>query len=293
MIVLGAYYKYSSTAFVTFKSRMAETIAQQMLLTNDAMEINPAPHPNDIIWENVAIPKTQIIMRSYITQIGLTVGSIFWSTLVTKVNDIAKSMDLPENQQNFFSVIVLLVFLLMLPFIFDSLARFYVGMKLESEIQNAIMTWYFYYQLVNIYVTVGLGGIDIVDEIQMTLRNPQTFVDLLGGTIPSVSLYFCNLVIVKIFAAVPIEMLRPWQLSTILLMGNCMDRRKCTRRELRTGAFFAWPMLYGWIYPQLMMVLMIMVTYSCISPILMVRACACLLCIMYVLRHLYGYLVVL
>ena len=44
------------------------------------------------------------------------------------------------------------------------------------------------------------------------------------------------------------------QLTTILSMGYCMDRRKCTRRELRTGAFFAWPMLYGWVYPNLMMV---------------------------------------
>ena len=50
------------------------------------------------------------------------------------------------------------------------------------------------------------------------------------------------------------QMMRPWQLSTILMMGTFMDRRKCTRRELRTGAFYAWPMLYGWVYPQLMMV---------------------------------------
>jgi hypothetical protein len=28
-------------------------------------------------------------------------------------------------------------------------------------------------------------------------------------------------------------------------------------------------MLYGWIYPQLMMVQMIMVTYACFSPLLM------------------------
>ena len=53
----------------------------------------------------------------------------------------------------------------------------------------------------------------------------------------SLSLYLCHI-----------------QLTTILSMGYCMDRRKCTRRELRTGAFFAWPMLYGWVYPNLMMV---------------------------------------
>jgi hypothetical protein len=52
-------------------------------------------------------------------------------------------------------------------------------------------------------------------------------------------------------------------------MGTCMDRRKCTRRELRTGAFYAWPMLYGWVYPQLMMVTMIMCIYACIAPLLM------------------------
>ena len=61
MITVGAYYKFSSTAFVTFKSRMAETIAHQMLLSHhDNMEINHAPNPHDIIWENVAIPKSQV-----------------------------------------------------------------------------------------------------------------------------------------------------------------------------------------------------------------------------------------
>jgi hypothetical protein len=29
-------------------------------------------------------------------------------------------------------------------------------------------------------------------------------------------------------------------------------------------------MLFGWIYPQLLVVLMILVTYACISPLLMV-----------------------
>jgi len=57
MLTLGAYYKYSSTAFVTFNSRITESIAQQMLLSHDAMEVNHAPNPNDIIWDNVSIPR--------------------------------------------------------------------------------------------------------------------------------------------------------------------------------------------------------------------------------------------
>jgi hypothetical protein len=86
-------------------------------------------------------------------------------------------------------VVILLGFLLVLPFFFDTLARNYEGMKLESEIQNSIMQRYFYYQLVNIYVNVGLGGLGISEQLYLILRDPQNIVDLLGGEI----LYPCTL----------------------------------------------------------------------------------------------------
>jgi hypothetical protein len=269
MVTLGAYYKYSSTAFVTFRSRVTESIAQQMLLSPDAMEINHAPNPKDIIWENVAIPKSQIMLRKSITKLGVLVGCIFWSSLVNSVNTFALIFPLPPSQQQTMAAVVMLVLLLLLPFVFDYVARYYEGLKLESEIQNSIMTRYFYYQLINVYVTVGFSGGNLWGQLLQILEKPQTLVDIIGGRLPNVSLFFTNLIVVKIFVAIPLEMLRPWQLFTIFLMGNCMDRRSATRRDLRTGAFYSWPMLYGWIYPQLMMVLMIMVTYACITPLMM------------------------
>lgn len=184
-------------------------------------------------------------MRNNITNAGLIIGSVFWSSLVTSINRFAKSFTLVEQQQNFLSVIIILMFLLVLPFIFDTIGRYYECFKLESEIQNTIMTRYFYYQLVNLYVTIGLGRVQLDSKVTYLFLNPQLFIDLLGKTIPSLSLYFADLVIVKTFAAVPLEMCRPWQLSTILLLGTVLNRKKLTRRELRSGAFYAWPMLYG------------------------------------------------
>lgn len=96
MVMLGAYYKYSSTAFVTFRSRVTESIAQQMLLSHDAMEINHAPNPKDVIWDNVAIPKSQVVLRNWITNAGIIVGSIFWSSLVNSVNVFATFFPLPQ-----------------------------------------------------------------------------------------------------------------------------------------------------------------------------------------------------
>jgi hypothetical protein len=98
----------------------------------------------------------QSTMRTNITNVGLAIGSIFWSSLVTSINSLAKSFSLPEQQQNFLSVIIILCFLLVLPFIFDSLARYYEGLKLESEIQNSIMTRYFYYQVISVLSFVSI-----------------------------------------------------------------------------------------------------------------------------------------
>jgi hypothetical protein len=208
-------------------------------------------------------------MRSTLVNIGLCVGSLFWSSLVNAVNHLGTLMQLTTYQQSFWSVFVMLGFLFSLPMWFDWLARYYEGMKLESEIQTSIMQRYFYYQIVNVYVTVGLGTQNIFEQLYNMLQRPQNLVNIIGKQIPSVSLYFLCLVIVKIFVALPAEIVRPYQLTTIVTMQTIMDRRRCTRRDLRTGAFYPWPMLYGWVYPQLMLVLLIQMTYMCIAPILM------------------------
>lgn len=75
------------------------------------------------------------------------------------------------------------MFLLGIPWVFDFLARYYEGMKLESEIQNSIMTRYFYYQLINVYVTVGFSGNNLWSQLISILQRPQTLVDVIGGNI--------------------------------------------------------------------------------------------------------------
>eukprot|EP01031_Cornospumella_fuschlensis_P049512 gene49512-60623_t len=97
--------------------------------------------------------------------------------------------------------------------------------------------------------------------------------------------------ITRTFTGIPIEMLRLFNLLDIALVYLCKDKRKCTRRELRTGAFADCPMLYGWIYPNVLMGLMIMCTYACISPFILPLCLAffALLFLMYKYQLLYVY----
>ena len=70
---------------------------------------------------------------------------------------------------------------------------------LESEIQNSIMTRYFYYQLINVYVTVGFSGTNLWKQLLDILKNPMSLVDIIGGNVPNVTMFFTELIIVKIF----------------------------------------------------------------------------------------------
>lgn len=230
------------------------------------------------MWENVSIPLSQIKIRQGIADGTLIVGALFWSLVVTFISAVSNlesisrvipalqdysNTELYQFANNYLAIGLLLILLAILPFIFDFIARSYEGLKTESEIQNSIMTRYFYYQLANVYVSVGLGS--VASSLHEILANPSSILGILGASLPSFSIFFANLVIIKTFTAVPIEMLRVFPVLDILSVSLCMDKRKCTRRELRTGAFADPPMLYGWIYPNLMMILMIMLTYCCVS----------------------------
>eukprot|EP01037_Dinobryon_pediforme_P030800 gene30800-35021_t len=71
LLTLGEQLKVSTTAFVTFKSRLAACSSHQILLSNKfyKMRFQPAPNPQDIIWKNITISKSQIELRKWIADL--------------------------------------------------------------------------------------------------------------------------------------------------------------------------------------------------------------------------------
>jgi hypothetical protein len=128
---------------------------------------------------------------------------------------------------NYMAIGLLLLVLCLLPFLFDFLARSYEGLKTESEIQNSIMSRYFLYQLANVYVALGLGS--AIVSIQKIVQKPAEILSILGTSVPSFSIYFANMMVIKTLTAVPLEMLRVLPLLDFVMSVICMDKTKCTR----------------------------------------------------------------
>lgn len=282
LITFGAYYQTSSTAFVTLRSRVAAACAHQMLLSHEnySMTVLSAPNPRDIIWDNVSTPRTQIELRKSIASYTLVIGAIFWSIVVGFITTVSNLESLAQRYHwikvyqntfvyeflnNYLALGLLLVLLALLPLLFDAVARRYEGLKLESEIQNSIMSRMFYYQLANVFVGLGIGSIS--SSINQILSTPSSILSILGGSLPSFSIYFATLLATKTLTGIPVEMLRSWSLLQVLGVKLCWNKKKLTRRELKMGALADSAAMYGWMYPNILMVLMILFVYSTIAPL--------------------------
>jgi len=281
MLTFGSHYKTSSTAFITFKSRVACSMAYQMFLSTKFynLKIYPAPQPGDIQWDNINIAEEQVDARKTVADVMFFIGALFWSVVVSFIATISNLDDLATKYawikdyqgtyfysilNSYLAALLLIVVLAILPFIFYFCAKFYEGIKLESKIQQSVMTRYFWYQLVNVIISVNLGS--VLTNLAQILASPESIFTILGVAVPSFSVYFTNLIIVKTFTAIPIEMLRPWPLLQMFSLKLFINEKRCSWRYLHTGIFAPPVMDYAWIYPSLLMILMIINIYSCIAP---------------------------
>jgi hypothetical protein len=283
-LTLGNLFISSSTAFVTFNSRVVRIGALQMLLSvrYPNIVVQRSPSPADLVWQNVPKPVEVVNARRSLSSIILGMGAILWGSVVVFVNAISNLDELSKKYtwiddysdtvvyslvNSYLAVVLLLLLIALQPFVFDAISRYYCYTKSESLIQEDIMSNLFYYQVMNVYISIVSGS--IFSSLNRIISEPTSFLTFLGSSLPSVSIYFSVLVVVKTFSALPIEMLRigPW-ISTFFLT-SCLDKKKCTRRELRRY-FAPPPFLAGWEYPGLLMVYLISLAYATIAPLLQV-----------------------
>lgn len=284
------YYKHVGTAFVTFKTRLAKVYCERAMLSHRyfQMKATAAPNPNEIIWPNIPTHLRLQKYRGFFANCLLFIGAIGWSALAYIVSTLSEGLNSFSNvgwiaraQSNFafrllgqyIFLLLLLLLMALLPLFFDAICRRYEHIKTETWIHESIMQRYFYYQLAYVLSTTGLSGLTTSDGC---LANGSCGVaELIGLTLPSSSSFFVTLLVFKAFIQMPVCLIRGWPILRIATVKFCclLNRRKVTRREVRNGIFFDPPMLYGWYYPSILMVVLIFFVFSVLAPILMPVAC--------------------
>ncbi|CAN0286874.1 unnamed protein product, partial [Ectocarpus sp. 8 AP-2014] len=211
-------------AFVTFKTFSAATVARQVLhgAAPGRMAAEESPEARDIYWFNTRVTQNQRNRRRVLVEVFLGLLYVFYVVPVTLLylllsEDSVTSYadwvaDLYDNNTIFAAFVQLLqpIALLVLMNTLPPLIRL-VGMAegfpAESRNQQAVLSRYFYFQIINVFLVTTVAN-SILDTISEIVEEPTKTFTLLGEALPKVAGFFCEYIILKMFAGLWIELTR-------------------------------------------------------------------------------------
>ncbi|CAM9480251.1 unnamed protein product [Chrysoparadoxa australica] len=286
---------HASTGFVTLKSLFTKASFAQMLVTDTSgvFDVNQAPEARDIIWLNVTADSRQSDIRHKVTTLLLFALALSWTAVVRAMFSLQDRLrrEYPvldrSSFANYLSVAMLLFIIQALPFVIYGLAYGFEKKKSFSAIHEFILKAYFWFQVINVYVTVTS------DNIFTTARSialePSKAFTTLGIDMALVATYACSIIVVKVFTGLGLYLLQPVPLIKSLYVEYFTDTRRRTEAETIAGAYYPRRPWYGGTYPDLLLVMLLVFLYQILAPFVVVAAVAFFLVAPIVFKYLLLY----
>ncbi|KAH8049073.1 hypothetical protein JL722_12073 [Aureococcus anophagefferens] len=278
--------RHSSTGFVTFTDFTAAALARHMQLAprpHGAVAHPLPPDRRDVIWENVAESLEAGETRRLFADGFVYMIALYWSFYISicyaissyrtlvKLGFAPRSEHMPPIQRAVVGYVTTLgpvglvsIALAVMPISLENVAKKYERRKLKSSAQLSVLHRNFLLQMINLWFTVIAGS--IFDAAKEIMEEPETFLRLLGGSMPQVSVYFVELILIKTLVGLPFELSRvaPWlRLRGIrLAAGGALTPRD------RKSAVPAARVPHGNVYTTTLMVLVMAFLFAVIAPLI-------------------------
>ncbi|DAZ97737.1 TPA: hypothetical protein N0F65_009017 [Lagenidium giganteum] len=240
-----------SAAFVSFTSLQSVQLAKQAVYSGNPLRVMsaPAPHPDDVQWENVGLPYRKRAMWRLVSATLTALIVLFWTIPTAFVASLATVESLRhalpfldkafqehawlENIFKQLAPLVLVGLRALAPLVFNFLSA-REGHASRTEVQAASFTKLAYFQLVQVFfVTVIIGT--VFDSLKQVLDQPKLLIAMLGRSMPQQSTFFMSYVIVLTGLSLVLELLRAIPLLLSLLFS--IFAPKLTQRE-RLGSWY-------------------------------------------------------
>ncbi|KAG0947779.1 hypothetical protein G6F32_006052 [Rhizopus arrhizus] len=276
-------YEMTNVAFVTFDHMSSAVIASQIAIHPEpfACRTIMAYEPRDVLWSSVSIRGRERIVREIIVWAITVVLVIFWfvpvvvlSSLMSinmikriapKVADAIQQNAATSNfMTSFVPTVVLNIVTSILPLIFDALG-YYQGLRSRSAVAESTLSKYFFFLVFFTLIVFTLAGTSIETVMLSFANDPSSIPEKLAATFPSISPFFINYTILQGFLLMPMNLLL---LGSLIVRGFnhtffCKTPRE--HAENRTP----WSFNYGIGYPVPLLIFVVVLEYSCISPLIL------------------------
>ncbi|KAJ9610518.1 phosphate metabolism protein 7 [Cladophialophora chaetospira] len=285
-------------AFIEFSNQTAAHEAFQSVGRESKTKFAPryiGVQPSEVVWKNLGTTVASRKVKIIIATIIIWVLIIFWAIPVAFVGALS-NINYLTNKLPWLSFInsipkvilgvvtgllpvILLAVLMALVPIFCGLLAKYAGEPTQSAIQLKVQSWYFAFQVVQVFLitTVTSSASAVTTQI---LQNPGSAPGLLATNLPKASNFYISYFILFGLMQAALQLLNIVPLLFYLVLGKLLDKtpRKKYNRYINLPGI-------GWgsTYPKFTLLGVIAITYSCIAPLILGFATIgfCLLYVMF------------
>ena len=237
--------------------------------------------PNDINWPNMSLTKRERQIKRLLANLALTLLIVFWAIPVAVVGCISNVNFLTEklhflrfinNLPNFLMGLitgilptVALAVLMSLVAPVTATVGSISGCITVEETSLYVQKWYYAFQVVHVFIVVTLAS-SASATVEAIIRDPSSAMTLLAANLPKASNFYIVYFLLLGLTTPSGNLLQivTLILSKVLRLLDSSPRDKWTRYNTLAAPN------YGVMYPAIQVMAVIMLSYSVISPIILI-----------------------
>eukprot|EP01025_Chloroclados_australasicus_P018159 TRINITY_DN1940_c0_g1_i1.p1 TRINITY_DN1940_c0_g1~~TRINITY_DN1940_c0_g1_i1.p1 ORF type:complete len:953 (-),score=103.81 TRINITY_DN1940_c0_g1_i1:1934-4792(-) len=267
-----ALKNYTSSAFVTFKSRTLQVVSATSLHHHDetVWRTEAAPAPDDLIWENLKLRNWETSYRTAVSWGFFILLMMVYAIPVAAIQAFIEQLLNPDEISNEFlrSVLAgllpglaLKIFLILVPIILAQL-NYREGLIANSFIDFEVVRKYFIFQVLVVYL-YAIGFSSLWKEIECIRKDPSNIVDKLASGVPQNATYFMTYIVLLGLASKPISFLRLPGLVIYWVLSKLAATERAKNRLWQEQT-----MLYGPEIPEHTITILIGLCFCCVQPLI-------------------------
>ncbi|KAI8917584.1 hypothetical protein DFJ77DRAFT_509057 [Powellomyces hirtus] len=242
---------------------------------------HPSVNPTDVIWQNLDLSFRVRKVRTMLATAFTAALTLAWASMMTVINTVATldraiqympwlaffddfSTPVRGVIQGVVPIVVVTLLFMLVPIIMRHLSHF-AGQATYSGIERSLLRFYYIFLVFNVLLVITVSG-SVITALQTILDNPQRILSILATSIPMVSNFFVNYVMLLALGGPSGELL---QLGTLIVKPLAIRYLGTTPRKIREWCKpnFFYP---GTALAQHSFVATVGLTYCTIAPLVLV-----------------------
>ncbi|CAA2993802.1 calcium permeable stress-gated cation channel 1-like isoform X1 [Olea europaea subsp. europaea] len=274
---------FMPAAFVSFKTRWAASVCAQTLQSrNPTVWLTEwAPEPQDVHWDNLAIPYVSLSIRRLIASVAFFFLTLFFMIPITLVQSLANIEDIEKYApflkpiievpfiksfiQGFLPGIALKIFLIVLPTILMLISKF-EGFLSISSLERRAATRCYIFNFVNVFLVSVIAG-TVLQQLKTFLHQSaaSNIPTTIGVAIPMKATFFITYIMVDGWVGVAGEILRLKLLVIYHLKNFFMVKTEKDREEAMDPGSIG----FNTGEPQIQLYFLLGLVYAVVTPVLL------------------------